>query len=86
MAQQHEVHDDHRAQSKGKWVFVGFLLVAGYFLVMEHRAHLAGWLSAYGIWLLLLSCPLMHLFMHRSHGHREHRPDEPSNDSTKVKK
>ena len=86
MTQQHEAHNEHRTQSIAKWVFVGFLLVAGYFLVMEHRAHLAGWLSAYGVWLLLLSCPLMHLFMHGGHGHREHRPAEPSNDPTKVKK
>ena len=70
MAHEHGSHNDTPRQSKAKWVFIGFLLIAGYFLVTEHRAHLAGWLSAYGIWLFLLPCLLMHMFMH--HGHDEH--------------
>lgn len=44
-------------------VLIGFLLVAGFYLVTEHRAHLLGYLP-YGIFLL---CPLMHLFMHGGH-------------------
>jgi len=52
----------------GRWVFLGFVLIAAYFLITEHRAHLSAWLSSYGIWLLLLACPLMHLF----HGHGGH--------------
>lgn len=39
--------------------------VAGYFLWTEHRAHLAGALP----FVLLLACPLMHVFMHHGHGH-----------------
>jgi hypothetical protein len=39
--------------------------VAGYFLVTEHLAHLAGALP----YLFLLACPLMHVFMHHGHGH-----------------
>ena len=70
MAHEHGSHNDNPQQSKTKWVFIGFLLIAGYFLVTEHRAHLYGWLSSYGIWLLLLACPLMHVFMH--HGHGDH--------------
>lgn len=46
------------------WVFIGFLAVAAYFLIAEHRAHLAGWLP----FILLALCPLMHLF----HGHGGH--------------
>lgn len=42
-----------------------FLGVAGFFLWTEHRAHLLGALP----YLLLLLCPLMHLFMHGGHGH-----------------
>lgn len=38
--------------------------VAGFFLVMEHRAHLYGVLP----FLILALCPLMHFFMHRGHG------------------
>ncbi len=39
--------------------------VAGYFLLTEHRAHVAGALP----YLLLLACPLIHVFMHRGHDH-----------------
>lgn len=55
-------HD--RSDSRAKWVFVGFLAVAAFFLFTEHRAHLFGFLP----WLFLLACPLMHLFMHGDHG------------------
>ena len=41
-----------------------FGAVAAYFLLAEHRAHL------FGAWpfLLLLACPLVHMFMHGGHG------------------
>lgn len=42
----------------------GFAAVALFFLLTEHRAHLFGALP----WLLLMACPLMHLF----HGHGDH--------------
>lgn len=45
------------------------VLVVGFYLMTEHRAHLYGALP----YLLLLTCPLMHVFMHRSHG--DHGPD-----------
>ena len=57
--------------SKAKVVLVGFLLVAGYFLFMEHRAHLGGVLY-YLPFLFLLACPLMHIFMHGGHGGHDH--------------
>ncbi|WP_081268204.1 DUF2933 domain-containing protein [Variovorax paradoxus] len=38
--------------------------IATYFLLSEHRAHFLGALPL----LLLLSCPLVHVFMHRGHG------------------
>ena len=51
---------------------VGFLVlgaIAAYFLLSEHRAHFIGALPL----LLLLACPLMHVFMHRGHGgHGDH--------------
>lgn len=58
-------------------VFIGFMLIAGYQLVVEHGAHLA----PYAPWLILLACPLMHLFMHHGHGgyghgDRNHRDEE----------
>ncbi len=44
--------------------------VAAYFLLSEHRAHFIGALP----YLLLLACPLMHIFMHGGHGrgHGDH--------------
>ncbi|WP_026435915.1 DUF2933 domain-containing protein [Acidovorax sp. JHL-9] len=38
--------------------------VAAYFLLTEHLAHVVGALP----FLLLLACPLMHVFMHGGHG------------------
>lgn len=44
-----------------------FGLIALFLMFSEHRAHFLGVLP----YLLLLSCPLMHLFMHH-HGHGQH--------------
>lgn len=52
--------------SRRTWVFAGFAAVAAFFLFTEHRAHLLGVLP----FLLLLACPLMHLFHHG--GHSDH--------------
>ncbi len=56
---------------------VGLLVmgaIAAYFLLSEHRAHFLGALPL----LLLLSCPLMHVFMHHGHGeHAHHHDDQP---------
>ncbi|MCQ4143421.1 MULTISPECIES: DUF2933 domain-containing protein [Vogesella] len=71
-----EHHDPHSKRSH--WVFIGFVLVAGFLLFTEHRAHVLGALP----YLLLLACPLMHLFMHHGHGHhhggapRHHHQDK----------
>ena len=55
--------------SRAALVFIGFAIIAGALLFTEHRAHVLGAL----IWLPLLACPLMHVFMHRGHGgHRGH--------------
>ena len=82
----HEPDSSKATHSRTKWVFIGFLVIAAYFLVTEHKAHLSGWLSSYGIWLLLLACPLMHLFMHGGHGgHGSHRDDGGEASETKPK-
>lgn len=59
---------------RGKWVLIGFLLIAGFFLWTEHRAHLLGILP----YLLFAACPLMHLF-HHGHGHHGRGAPEASN-------
>ena len=61
--------------SRAKWVLAGFLVIAGYFAALEHRAHLSGLLQYLPL-VLLLACPFMHIFMHGHHGHG-HR-DNPS--------
>ncbi|MBL1378895.1 DUF2933 domain-containing protein [Zobellella iuensis] len=50
---------------RGFWlILLVFAAVALFFLWQEHRAHLLGALP----YLIILLCPLMHLFMHRGHG------------------
>ena len=67
-------HSEHAGsasplKSRVGLVLIGFLLIAGALLFTEHRAHVLGFL----IWLSLLACPLMHLFMHGGHGHHGSR-------------
>lgn len=50
-----------------KWVFIAFAAIAAYFLIAEYRAHLSGYLNYLPL-LLLLACPLLHMFMHGGHG------------------
>ena len=45
-------------------VLCGFLLIAAFYLLTQHTAHVF-WVLPY---LLILACPLMHLFMHHGHG------------------
>lgn len=57
-----------RTSRRSRWVFGGFAFLAVLLLAFEHRMHLAGligWLP----YLILLACPLMHLFMHGGHSH-----------------
>ena len=65
--------DTERKSSLTTWLrsrtglaLLAFLAIAVFFLATEHTAHLFGVLP----FLLLLLCPLLHLFMHR--GHAEH--------------
>ena len=61
--------DPHNRQRiLSRWIFIGFLLIAGYFLITEHRAHLVA-LTPYLPFLLVLACPLLHLLHHGGHGH-----------------
>lgn len=67
MTDTYEHHPPHHRKSRINWVLIGFLAIAAFFLLSEHRAHALGALP----FLLLLACPLMHLFMHHGH-HRDH--------------
>jgi hypothetical protein len=46
-------------------VVIGFAPVAAFYVLREHWGHAFGVLPH----LILLACPLMHLFMHHGHGH-----------------
>lgn len=56
----------------GNWVFIGFILIAAFFLLTEHRAHVLGALP----FVLVALCPLMHLFGHGGHGHGTGKGDK----------
>ncbi|QOR38186.1 DUF2933 domain-containing protein [Billgrantia diversa] len=62
-------HDKHSADSGGQqplrfWLPLGlFLAFVVYLLWAEHRIHFIQFLP----FLILLACPLMHLFMHGGH-------------------
>jgi Protein of unknown function (DUF2933) len=85
MEHKHESDNDGAMKSKANIALIIFLIIGAFSLVTEHRAHLSGWLP-YWPYLLLLACPLMHLFMHGGHGHGGHGSSEASNESTKEKK
>jgi hypothetical protein len=55
---------------KAQWVLLAFLAIGGFFLFTEHRAHFLGFLP----FLILLACPLLHVFMHGGHG--DHAQDQ----------
>ncbi|HAT8564404.1 TPA: DUF2933 domain-containing protein [Legionella pneumophila] len=66
------------------------IVIIGYYLIAEHGAHIASFLGASPFLLLILLCPLMHLFMHRKHGrhgesHHRHQSNKDDNSSTKNK-
>ena len=72
---------------------VGFwllLAIAAFYLLIEHRAHLAVGLP-YLPFLLLATCPLIHMFGHGAHGghgsHGDHsqRPSPNTSTSDDVK-
>jgi len=71
--QGHTKHSDQSRtgllSSRVGLVLLGFLTMAGILLFTEHRAHVLGAL----LYVPLLLCPLMHLFMHRGHGHGSHQ-------------
>lgn len=76
MSHQHDGHESPpqflefsiRHRLRGDWCR------GGVFLLTEHLAHVVGALP----FLLLLACPLMHVFMHGSHGgHGHHGQSKP---------
>lgn len=75
-------HEHNQSDEPGFWrsrTGVAFIIigsVTGYFLVTEHWAHFMGALP----YLLLLACPLMHVFMHGGHGDNHENGDHGSDE------
>lgn len=57
-------HAPRPGNSRANWVLIAFVAIAGFYLITEHRAHVFAILP----WLLILACPLLHMFMHGGHG------------------
>lgn len=57
-------HPPSAWSSYSRTVFFAFAAIALALIAYEHRVHVLGILP----WLLILACPLMHLFMHHGHG------------------
>ena len=53
-------------------MFMGFSVIAAFFLFTEHRAHLFGWLP----FLFLLACPFLHMFGHGGHWAHGKQPED----------
>lgn len=65
---------DEKSHHQERWLFsrtglvtVGVVAILGFLVYTGHSAHLLG----FAPFLLLLACPLMHVFMHG--GHSRHR-------------
>ncbi|HDR9319759.1 TPA: DUF2933 domain-containing protein [Burkholderia vietnamiensis] len=75
--------DDDSRSSRPFWksraaiAWLVFGAIAMFLLLSEHRAHFLGVLP----YLLLFSCPLMHLFMHHGHHHHGEGKDDTHADS-----
>ena len=56
-----------------RWIFWIFAAIGAYYLVTEHREHLIDYLP----YVLLIACPLMHMFGHgHRHGGNRHEREE----------
>ena len=70
-----QTHEERGGFFSSRWNIglVVFLAIAGYYLISEHQAHVFGVLPL----LLLLACPLMHLFgHHHNHSHPKEKGHE----------
>lgn len=87
----HDDHSEHGSGGNQSWLFsrtgivtICVLAILGFLIYEGHGAHLLG-LAPY---LLLLVCPLMHIFMHgghHHHHHEEHNPAETDKQDTQHK-
>lgn len=64
------------------WAAMALIAAVTYFLLVEHAEHVFEYLP----FAILLLCPLMHLFMHGSHGkhHHDEHHDADETDTQSV--
>ena len=71
------MNQEHTPPARKGWrsglALLGFLAIAAFFLLSEHRAHALGILP----FVLLLLCPLLHLFGHGGHNRESRKRDRP---------
>ena len=61
--------------SRAFFVALAFLVIAVFLLLSEHRAHFLG---ALPLLLLVVACPLLHMFMHGGHGNHTSHSEQSS--------
>ncbi|MCW8399411.1 DUF2933 domain-containing protein [Legionella sp. PATHC038] len=78
MSSEHQQHSQQKPpEGRHFWrtlpgvIALIIIVIIGYYLIAEHGAHIASFLGASPFLLLILLCPLMHLFMHKGHGGHE---------------
>ena len=77
------MEQNHKSKRRKPWwktpfgvAWTALFLIAAFLLIQDHAAHIGN----YWIWLILLACPLMHIFMHGHHKHNSNekeKHDEP---------
>lgn len=98
MSPEHEHHHEHPTnhqtppEGRSFWLtFPGIvtlfiIVMIGYYLITEHKAHLSGFLGWLPFLLIFLLCPLMHMMHggHDGHGgeHRRHKHKKDEEVST----
>lgn len=73
--------NDRKASRRSSIAYWVIAAIAAYFLLVEHREHVFAFLP----FVLLLLCPLMHLF-HHGHGGHGHGHDEAIAPDTESRK
>lgn len=78
----HDHPDYHEPQKQPAWwktptgiAAIFFFAAGAYFLLTEHTAHVVPYLP----WLILLACPLMHIFHHGGHKHGSQSQNDDHN-------
>ncbi|HAU1249876.1 TPA: DUF2933 domain-containing protein [Legionella pneumophila] len=97
MSSEHQNHPQQQKPQEEKrfWysppgmIAMIIIVIVGYYLIVEHGAHIVSFLGASPFLLFILLCPLMHLFMHKGHGghgdSHHHKPDKDDINSSENK-